>query len=327
MRRFTFLMFMALMIFPVNCQSAAFDVDPEPKGNPKPQKIYNMFEYMVPPQKASDAKQFYLEGYMQCLGIPGSDCVKNGEALYSRNGYEKQTVSDPDENGNLRFTTSKARTGLLGHPCEYYVTREGFDEDDQPITFMYVYAEMMDWVDNKKYRAYYDGLGEPMFEMARSRVKNGVAYLQTPSVGTDYFCNGASNTYPLMDTVYVPYFFSFTRDTIDDVNRQMGSMGPVEPKWVDMALAMGQTKAELMVVQGQWGYTGAAPGKEGSRWVYRELYMYLKGVGWVSWRWQEHQDGDLQRDFVTHKLGNLDTIVWEAPGEAIRNVELCETIQ
>ncbi len=123
---------------------------------------------------------------------------------------------------------------------------------------------------------------------------------------------------------YVVHVFNLEGD-LEEVNRRMGNMGPVIPEWVGMAHEMGQ-KAELLVVEGLWGWTKDSPGPEHWRWVHRELYMYLKGVGWVSWRWQEHEDGDLSKPFITEKMGNMDRIVWERPGEFVRNVELCEPV-
>lgn len=287
-------------------------------------RIINMLDFLVPPQSTDSEKQFYLEGYMECLQVPGSGCFVGGMSRYSRGGFQKQIKVAPDENGNIRFTSSKARTGLVAHPCEYHETRNEYDEYGQPVTILYLRAETMDWVQNKKYRAYYDGLGEPLFEWGRSNAVVGKMYVQDPGFEVAYECDNTVKTNPIMPAGYIVRVYSLEGD-LDEVNRRMGSIGPVEPKWVGMAHEMGQ-KAELLVIEGYWGWTPNSPGSEPWRWTYRELYMYLKGVGWVSWRWQEHEGGDLHKPFMTHQLGNLDTIVWEMPGEFIRNVELCEPL-
>lgn len=287
-------------------------------------RTVNMLEFMVPSQSVNSERQFHLEGYMQCLGVPGSGCFLGGEPFYARGSFQKQTVSAPDGSGNIRFVSSKAKTGLLAHPCEYHETRNEFDESGRPITILYLREEMMDWVRNKQYRAYYDGLGEPLFEWGRSRAVVGKMYMQDPGFEIGRECDGPVKTTKISPAGYIVRVYSLEGD-LEEVNRRMGSMGPVEPKWVGMAHEMGQ-KAELLVVEGYWGWTPDSPGVEPWRWRQRELYMYLKGVGWVSWRWQEHEDGDLYKPFRTEKLGNLDTIVWEKPGEFIRNVELCEDI-
>lgn len=314
-----------------NQESGGQYPDEEAKFRPewprvRPGKVIDMLSFMVPRQKWGDERQFHLEGYMECLGVEGSDCAKNGESRHARGSFQKQHLMEPDSQGNTRFTTSKARTGSLGHPCEYYEIRESFDADGNPVQKLFVYAEMMDWVWNKQYRAYFDGMNEPLFEIARSNAIEGRYYLQNPGSGTDYFCNDQSVTYPLTDQVYVAYSYKLSRDTISEVNRRLGSMGSIEPKWIEMAEAMGEVEPELLVIQSYWGYVGVSPGKEGWRWYYRELYFYLKGVGWVSWRWQEHINHDLWNDFVTHKQLNMDTIVWEGPEEFVRNVALCEEI-
>lgn len=290
-----------------------------------PERTVNMLEFMIPPQAANAERQFYLEGSMECLGVPGSGCFLGGEPRYARGNFQKQTLTSSDEKGNVRFSSSKGRRGLLAYPCEYHETREEFDEYGRPVTILYLRAEMMDWVENRKYRAYYDGLGEPLFEWGRSRAVVGKAYTQDMGVEIRHECGNVVTTVPVPLQNYVVHVYNLEGD-LEEVNRRMGNMGPVIPEWVGMAHEMGQ-KAELLVVEGLWGWTKDSPGPEPWRWVYRELYMYLKGVGWVSWRWQEHEDGDLSKPFITEKMGNMDTIVWEKPGEFVRNAELCEAVK
>jgi len=294
-----------------------------------PPRNFNMLEYMVPAQKWDDADQYHLEGYMTCAPVPWGDVCTDPqvELAYARSGYGKVYVGLPDEKGNTRFSASKGRTGLLGHPCEYYATREDVGDDGLPITRLYILAETMNWTDNLRYRAYHLPNGEPTFEIGRSKVYNGEFFLQDPKFGIFYYCGAKppeEYSLPIPGATTV-YFYTMEDGNIDELNAKLGNFGPLEPKWLDIAKALGYKRAELMLLVGNWGYTGAAPGPEPWRWYYQELYYYLKGVGWVSWRWQQHIGNDVNAPFQTIKMGNSDTVVREGK-DAIRNMELCEDI-
>jgi hypothetical protein len=238
-----------------------------------------------------------------------------------RGTFGKQTLIDSDENGNLRFSAAKSRNNRLGYPCEYFETRETYDSQNNRVVKLYLRAEMMDWVNNSAYRAYYDGMDDPLFEWARSPAIEGRAYTQNPGAEIRHNCDGSIVTVPIPASVYVPYLVSL-EDGIEEINRRLGSLGPIEPKWIDIAKQMGS--GEILVIAGYWGYRGYAPGPEIWKWDHREVYFYIHGPGWVGWRAQEHIDGNPRNDFITHKMGNLDTLVWEKSGEVVRNLDLCE---
>lgn len=292
-------------------------------------KVYNMLDYMIPSQKWDDVDQYHFDGYMACAPVPWGEVCQN-EPIYARGFYEKEYVETDDGDGNKRISACKSVTGLVGHPCEYYETRterRAADDDEFPLTQLYLTAETLDWGGNQSYRAYHLPDGRPTLEIGRSQVREGEALFQDPKFALYEYCGTQpTHTYlmpiPGMGTVH---FFTMEEGKLDELNTKLGNLGPVEPKWLDIARSLGQDKAELMIIVGNWGYAGVPLGPEPWRWRNQELYIYLKGVGWVSWRWQQHIENDLHAPFQTIKTGNVDTIVWEGADKS-RNSALCETI-
>lgn len=247
-------------------------------------KTVNMLEYLVPDQRTTDAPQFHLEG----------------------SGFEKTAWSTPNEQGDPRFVDTKARGG---YPSGYFVVKTEQDVCGKDIQVVYIEWETMDWDTNQHARGFHDENGYPTLEWGRSNVVPSAWNPQPSSPVRDIFCGAQPDTFDrTSDAGYVVYVYKL--DNLEAVNRALGSMGPVNPAWVDMARLFGRDP-EIMVIAGSWG-------------AVRELYFYLKGIGLVSWRWQEHIQSDPTLDYETLHRGDQTSIVWEET--PIRILNLCEKV-
>lgn len=245
----------------------------------------NMLDYLVPDQRTTDALQFHLEGA----------------------GFAKAAWSAPNAQGDPRFVDAKGRGG---YPGGYFVVKTEKDARGQDVQVAYLEWETMDWNANQHARGFHDANGYPTLEWGRSNVVPGAWNPQPASPVTDVFCGAQPDAFSsTSDAGYVATFYQLS--DLASVDAALGSMGPVNPVWVDMAHSLGRTP-EIMVIAGSWG-------------AVRELYFYLKGTGLVSWRWQEHIQSNPALGWETLKGGDMTRVVWERT--PIRILDLCEKVR
>jgi hypothetical protein len=244
-----------------------------------------MLEYLIPDQRAADTVQFHLEGA----------------------GFQKTVWTTPNEQGDPRYVDTKGRGG---YPNGYFVVKTEQDACGNDIQVVYIEWETMDWDTNQHARGFHDEKGYPTLEWGRSNAVQGLRYSQPASPVRDVFCGAQPDTFDhTSDASYVVTFYKL--DNLDAANKALGSMGPVNPAWIEMARALGR-EPEIMVIAGSWS-------------AVRELYFYLKGVGLVSWRWQEHIQSNPALGYETLSPdGDLTSLVWE--DTPIRLLNLCEKI-
>ncbi len=297
-----------------------------PRRRPRvvPGKVINMLEYLVPTQTWNDPRPFHLTGYSKCFwGV----CVEHGEPAYSEGGFSKVYRLPNDGSTDTRYVSMKTST----KPVEYSVVKDVL-EGDEWITKSFLEAEDMAWgLDGWELRDYHDQIGFPTFEWGRSNAISGRPIIQDMPWCDWLYCGTKPDRREFLGgySVYAVQEFDLAGD-LSEVIKQLGDrifdddMVGVLEKWIALAAELGITEPKLMVISGYWspvtfGTTSAAP----SLWYQREIYSYIRGLGWVGWWWQNHQNDDQSAPFLTLKGGIMHRVVWEDPKNPILALEVC----
>lgn len=287
-----------------------------------PAKLFDLTEFLVPDLKYSDPLQYHFAGYGRCF-YDTPDCRdENGVPIVRRPNFAKIARAENSPEGDTRFIFQKAPA----HPNEYYIVKNELGPDGEPVRIVYIETETMDWTENQYARSYHTDAGYPTFEWGRSNAPVNTFIPQHIGTCTWTYCGSKPDEYepqPSTPSGYVVRVFDLSKD-IEAINKDLAELGPVEPKWLEMARATGKDP-QLLVYQGYWNpVTGGVVGNNPALWWNRELYFYVKGLGFVAWRWQEHVDGDKFKPFQTFHEEVVDHIVWE--DEPILPLAICEKV-
>ncbi|MDO8504800.1 MAG: hypothetical protein Q7S36_03010 [Candidatus Liptonbacteria bacterium] len=285
------------------------------------QKTVDLTQFLVPDLKYSDPLQYHFSGYGRCFRNTPDCRDENGTPILRDGGFAKIAQAENSPEGDTRFIFQKDRR----HPNEYYIVKNELGSDGEPVQIVYIETETMDWPWNQYARTYHREDGYPSFEWGRSNAVVGGLNLQYWIRGKWIFCGAKPDEYELQGSTpsgYVPRVYDLSKD-IEAINRDLAELGPIEPKWLDMAKDTGKDP-QLLVYAGYWSPVSQAVGNAPSLWWNRELYFYVKGLGFVGWRWQEHVDGDRFKPFQTLQEGIASAVVWE--DEPILPLAVCEKV-
>ncbi len=294
------------------------DCEPVKKAAPK---LVDLTQFLVPDQRYSDALQYHFGGYGSCFRDTPECLDANKVPIRIRNSFWKVARTENSPEGDTRFIFQKAPS----HPNEYFIVKNELDSDGKPVQVVYIEAEAMDWTMNQYARSYHRDDGYPTFEWARSNALANAFNPQNWIRCTWTFCGAKPDEYDFQGSTpsgYVPRVYDLSKD-MEAINRDLAELGPIEPKWFNMAKDAGKDP-QLLVYAGYWSPVGGAVGNDPTLWWNRELYFYLKGIGIIGWRWQEHVDGDRFKPFKTLQEGIGDVLIWE--DEPILPLAVCEKV-
>lgn len=321
------LAFAQLFAFPASAQRAALRaidddfIKEPPVKKPRP-KLVDLTEFLVPDLKYSDPLQYHFTGYGRCFRNTPDCRDANGIPILREGSFTKIARAENSPEGDTRFIFQKAAT----KPNEYYIVKNELDSDGKPIQTIYLETETMDWTGNRAARDYHTDNGYPTFEWGRSNALLNGFNPQNWIRCTWTFCGAKPEEYDFQGSTpsgYILRVYDLSKDH-ETINRDLAELGPIEPKWLDMAKDTGKDP-KLLVYAGYWSpVTEGVFGNDPTIWWNRELYFYMKGLGFVAWRWQEHVNGDRLQPFQTLQEGVESTVVWE--DEPILPLAVCEKV-